>query len=133
MTLTIHSLDADSDEQLLEYYLDWTDDAIAEMDTLVAAAKTAPSEDTNQKIYEISHNIKGMGTSFGFPLITEAGRSLCGYLRKRGERELDYTLVETHIKSFRLILSKRLMADGGTAGHDLVNRLNQLVDHVLAS
>jgi len=78
-------VDTDTDEQLVQYYLDWTEDAIQELAGHIDKARSAPEPDVLQAIYEISHNIKGMGTSFGFPLMTEAGRSLCGYLRARGQ------------------------------------------------
>lgn len=123
----------DSDEELVTYYLDWTQDAIQELAGLVAQITQTPSPETAQQIYEITHNIKGMGTSFGFPLMTEAGRSLCYYLRQRGDGPLDSAVLEAHLKSFRLILAKRMIGDGGQMGRDLVDRLNQLVEHMLAA
>ncbi|MEM6683497.1 MAG: Hpt domain-containing protein [Pseudomonadota bacterium] len=123
-------MDTDTDEQLVQYYLDWTEDAIQELAGHIQTAHTAPESDTVQKIYEITHNIKGMGTSFGFPLMTEAGRSLCGYLRARGDKAPDHSVLDAHLKSFRLVLTKRMMGDGGAVGRDLVGRLNQLVEHL---
>lgn len=123
----------DSDEELITYYLDWTDDAIQELTALVATVEQTSAADTAQKIYEITHNIKGMGTSFGFPLMTEAGRSLCFYLRQRGDGALDRAVLDAHLKSFKLILAKRMLGDGGQMGRDLIDRLNQLVEHMLAA
>lgn len=123
----------DTDEDLVSYYLEWTEEAIRDLCALVETLTDDPAPETAQKIYEITHNVKGMGTSFGFPLMTEAGRSLCFYLRRREDGVLDRSVLEAHFKSFKLILAKRMKGDGGKIGRDLVNRLNQLVEHMLAA
>jgi len=35
------------------------------------------------EIYTVSHNFKGQGSSFGYPLITRTGASLCRLLKSR--------------------------------------------------
>ncbi|MEM1021590.1 MAG: Hpt domain-containing protein [Pseudomonadota bacterium] len=124
---------ADSDEELVAYYLDWTNDAIGELEQHIAQVGPDADPDLQQKIYEISHNIKGMGTSFGYPLMTEAGTTLCSYLRRLDTEAMDQSLLEAHLKSFKLILGKNMAGDGGQIGSELINRLTQLVDHVLGA
>lgn len=127
---TNHS--GDSDEELVAYYLDWTNEAVTELAALVAQIPSNPDAELHQKTYEICHNIKGMGTSFGFPLMTEAGTTICCYLRRVEGQALDKALLETHLKAFRLILGKQMVGDGGQIGRELINRLTQLVEHVLS-
>lgn len=127
------SIADDSDEELTTYYLEWTEEAIQDLSALIATVPGSVEADTSKRIYEISHNIKGMGTSFGFPLMTEAGRSMCLYLRTRGDDALHRPVLDAHLKSFKIILSKRMMGDGGDLGKDLIGRLNQLVEHMLAA
>lgn len=121
----------DSDEDLVAYYLDWTNEAVSELAGLVGQIDQTPNPELQQQIYEICHNIKGMGTSFGFPLMTEAGTSICCYLRRLNDEVMDKPLLEAHLKSFQLVLAKRMVGDGGQIGAELINRLNQLVEHML--
>lgn len=123
----------DTDEELTTYYLEWTEEAIQELSGLIETIGADAAPETSKRIYEISHNIKGMGTSFGFPLMTEAGRSMCLYLRARNDGTLHRTVLDAHLKSFKIILAKRMMADGGEMGKSLIDRLNQLVEHMLAA
>ncbi|MEO0413047.1 MAG: hypothetical protein AAF221_14535 [Pseudomonadota bacterium] len=122
----------DSDEELVAYYLDWTNDAVSELAGLIASVGTEPDPELQQKVYEICHNIKGMGTSFGFPLMTEAGTTICCYLRRLKNEPMDRPLLDAHLKSFQLVLAKRMVGDGGQIGSELINRLNQLVEHMLS-
>ncbi|MEM7568509.1 MAG: Hpt domain-containing protein [Pseudomonadota bacterium] len=122
----------DSDDDLVGYYLDWTNEAVSELSGLIAQVGDSADAELQQKIYEICHNIKGMGTSFGFPLMTEAGSTICTYLRRLDNAPMDQGLLAAHLKSFQLILAKRMAGDGGQVGRELIDRLTQLVEHMLA-
>src|SRR5689334_15222288 len=61
-----------------------------DLDRCAALLKTA-REDASirtasiKELYGIAHNIKGQGSSFGYPLVTRIGHSLCTLVRQERE------------------------------------------------
>lgn len=93
--------------ELVSSYQSWTANALIELRRLAAQwqADHCNAESARVRISEIAHNIKGMGTSFGYPLMTEAGRSLCTYLRSNSGDTQELDVVYAHIDSLEHILS----------------------------
>ncbi|MGK2285451.1 Hpt domain-containing protein [Pedomonas sp. V897] len=93
--------------ELVNSYKAWTADAVAQLRHLVDSwrQERCPGDDARQRILEIAHNIKGMGSSFGHPLMTEAGRSLCAYLRLKAGAPDELPVVEAHVESLDRILA----------------------------
>lgn len=122
------------DGELRDNYLRWTESSLADMRKLQEKLTgSATDKETLDAIYGIAHNIKGMGSSFGFPLMTDTGTSFCRYLRKLEGRSADLDVIDAHIRSFDVILTNRIEGDGGEMGRDLVDRLSMMVDRALAA
>ena len=86
-----------------------------------------------EAIFRVAHDLKGQGASFGFPLITKIGHSLCTLTR---DRMLDYQakhldLAKAHVDAIELVLTKNITGDGGKVGAELVARLEQRVAEAL--
>jgi len=105
---------------------DWADDDMREILEACSAAENDP--DNRQKYFETifskAHNLKGLGGSFGFDLVTEIGGSLCDYLR--GDFTGDFETVSLHVKSLKLVLDQEMLGDGGEEGRALVGGLREL-------
>lgn len=100
---------------------------------LLNAAREQPGVRSAQikELYGIAHNIKGQGTSFGYPLITRLGQSLCALTRReRAFSDGDLGIIQAHLDALRLILSKDIKGDGGDVGDKLAKRLEALVAEV---
>ena len=81
-----------------------------------------------QDIYGIAHNIKGQGSSFGYPLVTRIGHSLCALTRQeRDFSDADLGVIQAHIDALRLILTKEIKGEGGEVGTKLAARLESMV------
>jgi hypothetical protein len=79
-------------------------------------------------LYGFAHNIKGQGSSFGYPLVTRIGDSLCTLVRQeRDFSDADLDVVQAHLDALRLILIKEIKGDGGEVGAKLVARLENMV------
>lgn len=93
--------------ELVQSYQAWTSDAVLQLRTIAAEwrQQLRPADDARQSVYEIAHNIKGMGSSFGHPLMTEAGRSLCAYLRLRAGAADELAVIDAHVESLERILA----------------------------
>ena len=126
---------ANSNDELEETYVQWTAEALATMRSLIeklqeGAGDPGPLLD---EIYGISHNIKGMGTSFGYPLMTDIGTSLCAYLRqvKNDKLEVSHDALDVHMKAMDTVFGNRIRGDGGASGKRLNERLTSVVAEAL--
>jgi hypothetical protein len=96
---------------------------------LKAAREDASSRAASIKeLYGIAHNIKGQGSSFGYPLVTRIGHSLCTLVRQEREfSDADLGVVQAHLDALRLILVKDIKGEGGEVGAKLAARLENMV------
>lgn len=114
--------------ELVQSYRVWTADAITRLRAIAAEwrQQTRPADEARQSAYEIVHNIKGMGSSFGHPLMTEAGRSLCAYLRQQAGADNELTVIDAHLDSFEGILALGPGDHGDSAHARFIAPLHQL-------
>lgn len=93
------------------------------------------------ELYGIAHNIKGQGGSFGYPLMTQIGHSLCVFTRPAQDQadgnqpdrafdERELGVIQSHLDAMRLILTKEIRGDGGETGRKLAQRLEAMVREV---
>lgn len=81
-----------------------------------------------KELYGIAHNIKGQGSSFGYPLVTRIGHSLCTLARQeRVFTDADLGVIQAHLDALRLILTKDIKGEGGEVGNKLATRLESMV------
>jgi len=116
------------DEELVGQFLDWTGNALVEMREIVDAMpeRDIANGETATRLYDLSHNIKGMGSSFDFQLMTAVGTSLCVYVKKR-EGEMSRRVIDAHIRAFEVILANKIKGDGGEKGAALEARLAGII------
>jgi hypothetical protein len=114
----------------------FAESAVTDVDQCAAFLKTARESpaaraDAVKDIYGIAHNLKGQGSSFGYPLITRIGQSLCQLTRREQPfSDADLGIIQAHIDAIRLILAKDIKGDGGEVGARLAARLETLAGHV---
>ena len=108
------------------------DSAAADVERCAALLKSAREDPANRpalilELYGIAHNLKGQGSSFGYPLITRIGQSLCQLTRQeRAFSDADLNTIQAHLDALRLILAKGIKGEGGEVGAKLAARLEQL-------
>ena len=84
-----------------------------------------------REIHGICYNVKCLGGSFGYDLITNFGASLCNYIHDTGsasERKLK--VVEAHLTVIRFVLDRDIQGDGGPVGEQLQAALRGLTEAV---
>ena len=119
-----------SQEELMALYLEGADADVRRLHALLDEARAEPSRwaDCGARMREIAHNVKGQGTSFGYPLMTRVGESLSILLKRIDGREADAAgLIEAHVNSLRAVLDNRIVGNGGEPGETLAGRLEGLV------
>lgn len=123
------------DPELIDQFVTWTSEAVDELKEISTSLpedepKSGP---TANRIYDLTHNIKGMGASFNFPLMTNTGSLLCNYLKTLPEdRSVSRRVVEAHVKVFDVVLSNKIQGDGGEKGDALMRRLTTIIEEDVA-
>ncbi len=117
--------------ELAENFTEWMrEDLDKALASLAAARESQPDNGAQLRdIFEVCHNIKGQGGSFGYDLITDVGKSLCDYIHD-AESASDRTLkvVEAHLTAIRFILDRDIQGDGGPVGKQLRAKLQGLTE-----
>jgi len=101
-------------------------------DDMVMAAKayqtamTEPdqAEAALKDVYTGFHNIKGIGGSFGFDLVTNVANNLCQFLKQAdGPSDAVLEHVAHHLHALQEIVEAELSGDGGEQGQAILERL----------
>lgn len=116
-------------------YASWALADVAKARAALTAANDDPAHRAEyvETLFRVGHDLKGQGTSFGFPLVTKIGHSLCILTR---DRALEYQgkhldLAKSHIDAIDLVLTKNIKGEGGQVGTALVAKLEQRVTELL--
>jgi chemotaxis protein histidine kinase CheA len=91
-----------------------------------AAAATAPAD--LQTCFDLTHQIKSMGGTFDFDLVSDIAASLCELLQELQSRPVSAQAresVERHIAALELVEARKLRGDGGPFGRQLVTGLTE--------
>jgi len=108
---------------LADDYLDWVREDLERLETAYEQLKNADGDaaDALENVFQIAHDMKGQGGSFGYDLMTAIGDQLCRLVEKMetaGPRELK--MIRVHIDAMRVIITKELKGDGGNEGRQLL-------------
>ena len=115
-------------------YLTWIVEDLAKFSELVTKIKSLPVDergDTAKEIFEVAHDVKGQGGSFGFPLITTVANLLCRFI-EANELFSDAAIevIGLHVDAMRLVIGENIQGPGGTKGEKLVSGLVAISDKV---
>ena len=119
---------------LAKSYVSWASADVEKCAEHLAAARAATDARAAavQDLYAVAHNIKGQGSSFGFPLMTRIGNSLCRLTRaKRPFADADLNIIQAHLDAMRLVLAQNIRGDGGPLGAKLSEKLEGMVVDLL--
>jgi hypothetical protein len=78
------------------------------------------------RVYRLAHDIKGQGTTFGYPLATAVAAALCEILASEAVAHPKAgAVVEAHITALLAIATEPIEGAGGAAGAALLDGLKQ--------
>ena len=104
-------------------YMDWVTDSINGL----KYAYHHLLEDFNnplthlEKINEIGHELRGQGGAFGYPLMTQFGRSLFEITKDTQSLSPQILeLIKSHIDLINTVVQKRIKGSGGKVGQELL-------------
>ena len=121
----------DAVRKLAVGYTEWVQADLARLDAAYEAIAAAPvcGPEQLEPLLNAAHDIKGQGGSFGYPLMTRIGGSLCRYIERLDDpAKIDLALVDAHRQAMRAIVDNRIEGDGDPVGRQIADRLKDLID-----
>lgn len=101
---------------------------------LAEIAETDASEERMVDIFRIGHELKGQGGTFGYPLITKIGGSLCRYIELVGDdNPIDLEVIRAHALALRAVAGNKIAGDGGPVEKRVLGELERLLSIKVAS
>lgn len=105
-------------------YLEAVGEDLARLQAAYEATLKDPSNRVErvQELYAIVQLIKGQGSSFGYPLISNVGAQLARFIEDCGDNLTDAQMegVKVHVETLRLIMQQKMEGDGGPMGQKIV-------------
>ena len=119
---------------LADSFLEWINEDIARAKEALARAQDKPGNNQPElrSIFEVMHNVKGQGGSFGYDLLTKVGGSLCNYLRDEAASadEKQLKVIAAHFAAMDFVLEKNIQGSGDAIGDQLTAKVAQLVANI---
>lgn len=117
-----------------DQYLDWVQEDLGKIDAAFAALKAATGDRAQEvdDVFQVAHDMKGQGGSFGYDLITAIGNQLCRMIEKMGPvGDPEINAIEVHIGAMKLVIAQKMTGNGGQAGDQILMGLEKVMDKIL--
>ena len=117
--------------EMADSYLEWVQEDLKRIDEAYKklAAASGERKKEAEDVFQIAHDIKGQGGSFGYDLMTLIANELCRLIeRQDGFGAPEVQAVKVHIDAMKLVIQNRMKGDGGKNGQALVDGIRQVGD-----
>ena len=113
----------------------WLDDELQKLDLARAAIRAEGyTEATAETLYMRAHDLKGLGTTYEYPLITRIAGSLCRMTDKVEARmKAPLYLIDGHIDAIKACVRDQIKDDSHPVGRVLAEELEAKTAEHLAS
>ena len=103
----------------------WLQDEINKLDAAQAAIRTEGyNAQTAEGLYFRAHDLKGLGATYQYPLVTRLAGSLCKLLDDPAKRlDAPMKLVDAHIDAIRAVVRDQIQTDDHPTGRVLSETL----------
>lgn len=112
-------------------YAKWADSDLDRMRASFEELKQTSLDDVDgvKKMLRICWDMKGLGGTFGYPLVTTITHYLSNYLEHclDHDAKISAAVVSPHIDALYVVLSQKVSGDGGAIGRELVAGLEKVV------
>ncbi|MEX0693694.1 MAG: Hpt domain-containing protein [Rhodospirillales bacterium] len=121
-------------EQMADSYLEWVQEDLVRMDAAYKALAAAAGDRTAEadQVFQIAHDIKGQGGSFGYDLMTLIANELCRLIERQEDfGSAEVQAIKVHVDAMKLVIQNRMKGDGGANGQALVTGIRQVGDKLI--
>lgn len=112
----------------------WLQDEIVKLDKAQADIRTKGyTPETAEALYFRAHDLKGLGTTYQYPLVTRIAGSLCRMMDDGDKRmQAPVAVIDAHVDAIRAVVRDAIQTDDHPVGRDLAETLEARVDDHLA-
>jgi len=98
----------------------------------VAAGDVDVRNEAVKSAFMVTHDMRGLSKTFGYPLIGEISSSCADFIKNRGvlESDKEFEIVRLHLGALILIAKQENSGDGGAEGAALMSQLTAAIDAV---
>jgi hypothetical protein len=110
-------------------FAQWLDDEIKKLDAARAAVQAnGYTPETSESLYLRAHDLKGLGSTYEFPLITRIAASLCRLTDSPERRaQASLFLIDSHIDAIKACVRDNIRDDSNPTGRALAEELERRV------
>lgn len=110
-------------------FAQWLNDEIAKLDAARRQVKVdGVNAESMENLYLRAHDLKGLGTTYGYQLITRIAGSLCRMIDDKDKRpQTPLELVDAHIDAIKAAVRDDIKSDEHPVGRILVEELERRV------
>lgn len=107
----------------------WLKDEIVKLEACKAAILSEGfNEKTAEALYFRAHDLKGLGSTYEYPLVTRLAGSLCRLIDSEERRQASpWPLVDAHIEAIRAVVRDKIQTDEHPVGRQLADELEAKV------
>ncbi|OAN52405.1 hypothetical protein A6A04_00490 [Paramagnetospirillum marisnigri] len=100
-------------------YIAWAEADLARLEACWALVMAEPDQRPSHlaTLFQIAHDMKGQGSTFDYPLVSELGQRLCRLLETRPEALEPMAAL---VAALGRVIRERLSGDGGAIGNTLL-------------
>lgn len=118
---------------LSEQYIGWVNDDLKRLDAAIAAAADGKDAGQWRAVYDVAHDIKGQGSTFGYQLVTDIGQLLCRYVDGASKRgTIEQEIIAAHVAALRTVVDNRIQGQAGEIGAEILDALRSAAAKSLA-
>ena len=121
-------------EGLKENFQDWLGRDMERMRGAFEAYQTQSSgrDELLTEFHAAAHDLKGLGSSFGYPLVTRISSSLCRFIEEDFDKNPKATrIMAGHVDAISAVIRGGVTGDLDEIGTQLAAELNNLVDKTI--
>jgi hypothetical protein len=106
-------------------FTQWLNDEIAKLEAARTVVRTdGATAETMESLYLRAHDLKGLGATYGFPLITRIAGLLCRLIDDKAKRlQAPMGLIDAHIDAIKAAARDDIKTDEHPVGRMLVEEL----------
>ena len=109
----------------------WLDADVAELQSArLAAAQAGWSDASLDALWRAAHDLKGMGGTYGYPLVTQLAGSLCRLIETEAGKSAaraNPALIDAHVDGLRASVRDHIASDAHPLGRALLHALETQV------
>ena len=112
----------------------WLNDEVSKLEaarTEIRVVGVMPQ--TMEQLYMRAHDLKGLGATYQYPIVTRIAASLCKLIDDNVRMQAPLFLIDAHIDAIRAVVRDQIQTDEHPVGRTLATELEQRTGEHLAS